>query len=214
MSFSFKKSIKHILQICSKLFVTGFLTLLPFTITYTVFAVSFKVIKNLFEPLIWVQNKIPYIRDIPHAEIMLALVIIILAGMILRSFIIQSLFQVFESQLNRIPFIRPVYNSTKQLVNAFSPKETDSFQKVVIVEFPSKGSFSFGFQTSEVPSQFAPGNSTEFCGVFVPTSPNPTSGYFIMVKKEQVQVVDIPPQEAMALIISGGIVYPQQHTKS
>ncbi len=209
-----KAFIKRSLQICSSLFITGFFTLLPFTLTYSVFTFSFKIIKNLFEPLITLQNKIPFLRNIPHAEIALALILVVLAGVFLRSFIIQSLFNLFEYQINRIPLIRPVYSGTKQLVNAFSPKEGEGFQKVVIVEFPSQGSFCYGFQTNEVPTILAPQQNTSFVGVFVPTSPNPTSGFFIMVKKEQVQNVDITPQEAMALIISGGIVYPQKYNQT
>ena len=205
--------IKRSFHICSSLFITGFLTLLPFTLTYSVFAFSFKIIKNLFEPLIALQNKIPYLRNIPHAEIGLAIILVLLAGVVLRSFIIKSLFSVFEYQINRIPLIRPVYSGTKQLVNAFSPKKGEGFQKVVIIEFPSQGSFCYGFQTNEVPVTLAPQQSNSFVGVFVPTSPNPTSGFFIMVKKEQIQNVDITPQEAMALIISGGIVYPQNFTE-
>ena len=106
-----------------------------------------------------------------------------------------------------------MYSGTKQLVNAFSAKEGEGFQKVVIVEFPSQGSFCYGFQTNEVPTTLAPQQSNSFVGVFVPTSPNPTSGFFIMVKKEQIQNVEITPQEAMALIISGGIVYPQKYSQ-
>lgn len=211
MHLNLKKYIKKIIKKCSHFFINGFLTLLPITLTYSVFAFSFKIIKNLVEPLTLLQNKIPYLRDIPHAEIIVALVLIIIAGLFLRSFIIQSLFSLFETQLNRIPLIRPVYNGTKQLVNAFSPKKDDGFQKVVLVEFPAKGSFTIGFQTSAVPTNLAPGQDPEYLGVFVPTSPNPTSGFFIMVKKEQIQTLDITPQEAMALIISGGIVYPQKN---
>ena len=203
-----KSYAKRILHSGSKLFISGFLTLLPLTLTYSVFAFSFKIIKNLFEPLTLLQHKIPFLRNIPHAEIVLALVLVILAGIFLRSFIIQSLFHLFESQINKIPLIRPVYSGTKQLVNAFSPKDGEGFQKVVLVEFPSQGTFCYGFQTNAVPSPLAPDHSASFIGVFVPTSPNPTSGFFIMVKKEQIQNVDITPQEAMALIISGGIVYP------
>lgn len=208
-SLKLKHHIKKFIHTSSALFISGFLTLLPFTLTYSVFAFSFKVIKNLFQPLTLVQNKIPYLKDIPHAEIILALILIVLAGIFLKSFIIQSLFHLFEYCLIKIPFIRPVYNSTKQLVNAFSPKDNKELKKVVLVEFPYRGSFAMGFQTSVVPSPFAPNNESEYVGVFVPTSPNPTSGFFIMVKKESVQPMDITPQEAMALIISGGIVYPK-----
>lgn len=210
MFLRLKNYIKRIIKSASSLFVSGFFTILPLTLTYSFFAFSFKIIKNLFEPLTILQNKIPFLRDIPDAEIALALILVIVAGMFLRSFIIQSLFNLFESQINRIPLIRPVYSGTKQLVNAFSPKDGEGFQKVVIVEFPSQGSFCYGFQTNAVPQTFAPHQENSFVGVFIPTSPNPTSGFFIMVRKEKVQSIDITPQDAMALIISGGIVYPQK----
>lgn len=209
MNYRIKYYIKKTLHTLSALFITGFLTLLPFTLTFSIFSFTFHLLKNLFAPLTLLQNKIPYLRNLPHAEIILAILLIFAAGIFLKSFIMQSLFEVFENQLNRIPFIRSVYNSAKQLVNAFSPKETESQKKVVLVEFPKAGNYAVGFMTSAVPTGIinVPG---AFVSVFIPTSPNPTSGFCIMVPCEQIQMLDMNPQEAMALVISGGIIYPQK----
>lgn len=198
------------------LFINGLITLLPITITIAVFSFSFRLIKGWLAPLTQLQCKIPYLNCIPHAEIILAFLIIFAAGIILKSFIMQSLMNLFESILEYVPLVRPVYTGVKQLVNAFSPHDDLSFKQVVLVEFPRPGLYSIGFQTTELAPELSPDKEHHFYNVFIPTTPNPTTGYFAIVRTKDIKPIDLTTQEAMALIISGGIVQPERfkHKKS
>ena len=193
------------------LFINGLLTLLPITITIGFFSFSFKVIKSSLAPLQEFQNKIPYLNNIPHAEIIMALAIIFIAGIVLKSFIMRSVLNLFEKIVDKVPLVRPVYTGIKQLVIAFSPSDTVTFKQVVLVEFPRKGLYSIGFQTSQLPKELSPDPDHIFYNVFIPTSPNPTTGYFTIVKKEDFKPLNLTTQEAMTLIISAGIVQPKRY---
>ena len=113
--------------------------------------------------------------------------------------------------LEQIPFVRPLYTGVKQLVSAFSPSDTLTFQQVVLIEFPQKGMFSVGFQTSEIAPEIAPDKQDTYYNVFIPTTPNPTTGFFVMAKRKDFKPVNLTTQEAMALIMSGGIVQPKRY---
>src|SRR5262249_46797328 len=102
------------------------------------------------------------------------------------------------------------YIGIKQLVQAFNPHDKQSFKQVVLIEFPRPGIYSIGFITSDVNPEISPHSDRRYYNVFVPTTPNPTTGFFFMVAQECVTIINISPKEAMALIISGGIIQPEQ----
>lgn len=200
--------LKDFLSFFWGLFLNGLITLLPITITVWVFSFSFSLIKGWLSPLKYLH--VPFLSSIPQAEILLAFVIIFISGVLFKSIVIRSLLEVFEYILQRVPLVRPVYLGVKHLVQAFSPSDTNTFQRVVLVEFPRKGIYSIGFQTSELAPELAPTQENSFYSIFIPTTPNPTTGYFIIVHKEEVRALHLTTQEAMALIISGGIVQPHR----
>lgn len=201
---------KKITKYIWHLFINGLLTLLPIAITFAVLSFALRFIKNCLTPLDALLDKIPYLKDIPHAEIVLALGLIFIAGIFLKSFLMQSIFELFEAIVHKVPLVRPVYTGVKQLVHAFSPTDTSTFKDVVLVEFPRKGLYSIGFKTTQMAKELAPEKDIDFYNIFVPTTPNPTTGYFIIVKQEDFSSIDLTTQEAMALIISGGIVQPHR----
>jgi len=200
--------IKETISFFWGLFLNGLITLLPITITLGLFSFSFKVIKGWLAPLKYFH--VPFLSNIPNAEIIVAFAIIFVSGVLFKSIVVRSLLDLFEYVLERVPLVRPVYLGVKHLVQAFSPSDTNTFQRVVLVEFPRKGMYSIGFQTSKLASELAPTEEGTFYSIFIPTTPNPTTGYFIIVRKEEVRTVDLTTQEAMALIISGGIVQPHR----
>ena len=200
--------IKKYLDYFTHLFVTGLFTLLPITITITFFTVSFKFIKNILEPLQAI--KIPYLMHIPHSEIILCIGVILLAGFFLKSFIIQSCMNLGEQLLSQVPVVSTIYKGIKQLISAFSPSDNESFKKVVLVKFPHNQTYGLGFLTSELPQELSPEPGVTFYTIFVPTTPNPTSGFFLIVKKEDYTVINMSNQDAMAMIISGGIILPKK----
>ena len=202
------KSFMHFLW---SLFLNGLLTILPITLTLSIFNVSFRLLKSWLEPIAQVCP--PYLLCLPHAEIFIAIVIIFLIGTILKIFMLRSLVHAFESLLLRVPIIRTVYSGVQQLVKAFNPQDQITFKQVVFLEFPRPGIYSIGLLTSELPSALAPEKEKEFVNVFVPTTPMPTSGFFVIFTRDKLIQTDLSHQEAIALIISGGIIKPERFTK-
>ena len=191
------------------LFLSGLITILPLTLTTMFFNASLRLLKGWLDPIYQIMP--PTLQAIPYAEIILVIIGIFLIGTILNLFIIRSLIITVESILFKLPLIRPVYSGIRQLVRAFSFQDKISFKQVVIIEFPRKGIYSLGFLTSEVPDGLSK-DPQQLFNVFMPTTPNPTSGYFIMVPEPEIVKVDLTRQEAMALIISGGIIQPERFT--
>jgi len=193
------------------LFLNGLLTILPITFTIVIFNVSFNLIINWLEPVRRIQPE--FLKKIPYSEVVLVLAAIFLLGTILKIFILKRIIHLIEDLIGRIPLIRPIYKGIKQLVKAFMGKSKLSFKQVVIIEFPRREIYCLGFLTSKLPEQMAPNTQEKFLNIYVPTAPNPTSGYFVILPEKDVQKIDLTRQEAMSMIISGGIVQPDRFVK-
>lgn len=211
MKKSIKQYLKTVYHYIWSTFLSGLFTILPLTITVGLFVISFKLLKKWVEPIS--QFKPVIIAWIPHADIILVLLLIFLIGVIIRLFVIDPAIHLFERLIFKLPLVRPVYSGIKQLVFAFDPQNTVSFKKVVLVEFPRQGMYSVGFLTGEFPEAISPTHEIQLFTVFVPTTPNPTTGFFVMLPMKDITVVDLTQQEAMALIISGGIIQPERLVK-
>jgi len=217
-----KKCIYQVFDGIWSLFLNGLITLLPIILTYGIFSITLKVLNNWLQPIKELQpviaDRVPYLATIlsyvPFPEVVLAILIILLVGTILKLFVLHSLINTIENILFKVPLIRTVYAGIKQLVNALNPANELTFQRVVLVEFPRKGVYSLGFMTNELQKDLAPGNESaqHFC-VYVPTTPNPTSGFVIIVPHDQIIPTELSRQEAMALIISGGIIQPERFAR-
>ena len=200
------------LDYLKKLFLNGLFTVLPLTITIALFNFSYKLVKSWLHPLYKLEPR--FLRDIPHSEVFLVIVFILLMGLISRVFLMSRLWNLFESTVERVPLLRPVYFGIKQLIDAFTSKDKGgSFQKIVLIEFPRPGIYSIGFLTSALPAEIAPRTDTTFYSVFIPATPNPTTGFYVVVPEEECTVIDLTKNEAMSLIISGGIIQPDRFKK-
>ena len=195
-----------------RIFLNGLFAILPLTITLGLFLITFRLLLDWLRPIrVLLASRYPWIIDaIPYVEILIIFAAIFAIGSLLRTFMIRSVVHTIEALLVRIPLVRPVYTGVRQLVQAFSLQDKITFKKVVIIEFPRPGLYSIGFLTSQLPEQIAPQDGRKFFNVFVPTTPNPTSGYFVIVPEQEINVVDLTRQEAMAMIISGGIIQPER----
>jgi uncharacterized membrane protein len=209
MITQFKKMLRTIAYYAWSLFLNGLFMILPLTLTIALFHLSFKLIIGWLQPI---KGYIPpIISDIvPYAEIIIAIFIIFLIGTILKIFILRTVLHSIENTISRLPLIRPIYTGIKQLIQAFSLQDKITFKKVVYVEFPRVGIHSIGFLTSELPVEIAPHKDQKYYNVFIPTTPNPTSGFFIIAPESAIEVIDLTRQEAMAMIISGGIIQPER----
>ncbi len=190
----------------SSLFLSGLLLILPVTLTIAVFTITFRIIVSWLEPL--KRFGLPFIGTIPYSEVLLAFALILIAGALYNMFLLRPIIHAIERLFEKIPLIRPVYSGIKKLVHAFSFQDKASFTQVVRVEFPKKGIYSIGFLASQIDAHIAPNTDKKYFSVFVPTTPNPTSGFLVLVPEEEIAIIDISRQDAMAMIISGGIIQP------
>jgi uncharacterized membrane protein len=199
-------TLRSFFSFLGSIFLTGLLSLLPLTLTITLISFSIKTIKSWLNPLYLLEPS--WLQAIPFSEFILAIILIFIVGIILHFLLLQPLFHFIESAINKIPLVRPIYTGFKQLTQAFNSNDQASFKQVVMIEFPRQGFYSLGFVTSEVSPTLAPSTSQKYFCVFVPTTPMPTNGYFLIIAQENLRPVDISRQEAMTLIISGGIIQP------
>ena len=193
--------------LCS-LFLTGLFSILPITLTIAVFSITLRILQSWLEPL--KRFTVPFFGIIPYSEVILAIIIIFVAGTLYNMFILRPIIHAIENLFARIPLIRPVYSGIKKLVHAFSFQDKVSFTRVVRVEFPDPGIYSIGFLANQVDERIAPDTNKKYFSIFIPTTPNPTSGFLVILPEEKITIIDITRQEAMAMIISGGIIQPDQ----
>ncbi len=198
--------LKNIIDTLTSLFLTGLFGILPVTLTIAVFTLTLRVLQNWLEPL--KRFGLPFIGTVPYSEVILAIAIIFIAGMLYNMFILRPLIHAIENLFFKIPLIRPVYSGIKKLVDAFSFQDKVSFSKVVMIEFPRTGVYSIGFLANEIDEKISPDKSKKYYSIFIPTTPNPTSGFLIVLPEDQITIINITRQEAMAMIISGGIIQP------
>jgi uncharacterized membrane protein len=136
------------------------------------------------------------------------LIVITLLGYLSRYFLGRFFLNLTERIMRTVPFINTVYSTAKQIVDTFSARKKAVFEKVVLIQFPRPGSYAIGFLTSTSRGEVQERTNEEVWNVFVPTTPNPTSGFLIMVPRSQITEMDMSVGDGMKLIISGGTVVP------
>ncbi|PHQ82419.1 MAG: hypothetical protein COB66_00290 [Coxiella sp. (in: Bacteria)] len=142
--------------------------------------------------------------DVPGIGLILTLVILLITGLLVTNFIGDRIVKAWDKLLSRIPLIRSIYSAVKQVTEALLKPSGKSFRKVLMIEFPRKGIWSIGFQTSET-FPHAPGDKNHIT-VFVPTTPNPTSGFLMIVPEDDVVELDMSVEDGLKTIISLGVV--------
>jgi len=141
----------------------------------------------------------------------ITLLLTIIVGALVRTYLGRRLFAFSESLIERIPFIRSVYNAVKQLMEAiFLAREGKSFKRVVLIEYPRKGVWAIGFVTSETRGKVGDKfKDKTMLNVFMPSTPNPTTGFYMVLPKEDTIEMDLTAEQAFRLIISGGLAAPE-----
>ena len=182
-------------------FIAGIVVLIPIGITLylTLFIIriSSKVIPKEINP----NNYLPF--DIPGVEILIALVIITFIGWLSLSFLGKKFFELFNNILKKIPILRTIYSAIGQMTESFT--KTDNKQKsVVLLEYPRKGVWAVGFATKENEGLIKEKIKEDLINVFLPTTPNPTSGFLLLVPKKDLIYLDISFEQASKFIVSAG----------
>lgn len=145
---------------------------------------------------------------IPGLGIVLAVVVLLGTGMLLTNLFGRKLVEISERVLNRIPLVRSIYSGAKKVAETLLMPSGKSFRKVLLVEYPRKGIWCLGFQTTSELGEVQARTGKHVIGVFIPTTPNPTSGFIVMVAEEEVVELDMTVDEAVRMVMSLGVVVP------
>ena len=186
-------------------FIAGIVVLIPIGITLYLTLAIVKVSSNILPKEINPNNYLPY--NIPGIEIIIALLLITLIGWLSLSFIGKKLLNIFDNILNKIPILRTIYSAFVQMLETFT-KSKVSKKNVVLVEYPRKGTWAVGFATNKNTGEIKNKIGQEVVNVFVPTTPNPTSGFLLMFPKDDVIYLDITFEQASKFIVSAGSTNP------
>ena len=193
-----KKSITLILR---NYFITGVVVLIPigFTLYLTKFIIG--VSSNIIPQNINPNNYLPY--AIPGIEILISILFITIVGGLSLSFLGKKILKLIDDLFKRIPFLRTIYSAILQMTESFSNKDNDK-KSVVLVEYPRKGVWAVGFATKENKGEMAQKTNQKLINVFVPTTPNPTSGFLLMFPVDEVIHLNMTFEEASKFIVSAG----------
>lgn len=196
-------------------FFTGILVTAPVAMT---FYLAYKLItwidvsvNRLIPPEFRPDNYLPY--SIPGLGVVLLILALILIGMFAAGFLGRFFLRLGEWIVYKVPFISSVYSLLKQVFQTFLSNKNEAFTKVVLLEYPRKGLWILGFVSSDTQGEVKDKLGGELLNVFIPTTPNPTSGFLIFVPKEDTINVDMSVEEGIKFVISGGLVTPEMTKK-
>jgi uncharacterized membrane protein len=189
-------------------FLTGVVVLIPIGITVYLTVLIMSISPSLIPASINPNKYLPF--NIPGLEFLIAFIIITFVGMVSLTFIGKTLLNFGQRILNKIPILRTIYNGLGQLTKNFTSSNNKS-KKIVLLEYPRKGIWSVGFATGDNKGEISKkaGRGKQLINVFVPTTPNPTSGFLLMVPKKDLIFLDMNFEEASKFIMSAGSINPR-----
>lgn len=201
-------------------FFAGIVVATPITVTaYLVYAFITFVDANLKPRIPDLYNPERYLRQIPGMPegfaipglgLIFAIIVLTMLGAFARNFFGRSLLAVGERVVSGLPIVRNIYRALKQLVETIAAQSERSFKEVALVEYPRRGLYALAFVTAEAQGELAQRLGDDVVGVFIPTTPNPTSGFLLYARRSELQVLDMSVEDGAKLIISAGLVTPGQ----
>ena len=192
-----------------KYFITGLLIWVPLTITLWVLSLIVGTLDQslLLLPSEWRPKKLIGL-DIPGIGALLMLLVVLLTGLVAANYFGQRLVSFWEGLLVRIPFVKSIYSSVKQVSDTVFAPNGQAFRKALLIEYPRQGSWTIAFQTGSPGTKITTHLGNEYLSLYVPTTPLPTSGFFLMMPKDSVIELDMTVDEALKYIISMGVIAP------
>ena len=204
------------------LFATGLITVLPVLITINIMSWIFKFLNKYLSQNIFVKEMTSYLLKYEFYSkfitqilvyiiaIIIIILTIIIAGLAMRNVIGKKIAKKIDLLFSNTPLVKPIYTTILQIRHLMFTSNTKAYQKVVMIEYPRKGIYSLGFLTNRENKLFEDIlGGKKLLNIFIPTSPNPTSGMFIMMEADNVKELDIKIEDAVKLIISGGAIVPK-----
>ena len=191
-------------------FITGLLITLPIALTYFILQFLFKNLDALSpvftKVLIDLGAPIPEGYRIPALGLVITLLIVLAVGWFTTNFFGKRLILLGENIVGKIPFVRRIYKGSKQVVQSIAHADTRAFRKVVLIEFPRRGMLAIGFVTGEARGEVQKNTCDDVLNVFVPTMPNPTSGFLVFAPPKELTEIDMSIEDGVKYVVSGGIV--------
>ena len=181
---------------------------IPLALSVLVIKFFLEVVNNFVPARFLPETLLNLDTSIPGSGILLVIVVILLTGAMVTNILGRKLLALWERALNKIPGFRNIYNVLKKVSTTVLNTSSDSFRKAFLVQYPSKGIWVIAFQSGDYKGQAEALIGEEILNLFVPTTPNPTSGFFIMVSKNDVLELNMSVEEAFKLVISAGVVTP------
>lgn len=194
--------------------IAGLLVWLPLGVTLLVFTLLVGLVEKLLDlmPAAYRPEALLGL-EIPFLDVLLALVVmltvVVLTGLLVANLFGRKLVTIWESLLGRIPLVRSIYHSVKQVAETVFSSTGKSFRKVLLIEYPRKGLYTLALQTGNSGGEIQARTGEEVTTVFVPTTPNPTSGFIILVPTKDVVELEMSVDEALKMVISLGLVEPK-----
>ena len=189
-------------------FISGLLFWVPLDLTVFVIKFFLEMINNLVPQKYLPEAIFNLDTTIPGSGIILVLIVILITGVLVTNILGRKLVALWERLLNKIPGFRNVYNVLKKVSDTVFNTSTESFRKAFLIQYPSKGIWVIAFQSGDYKDEAESIIGEEIMNLFVPTTPNPTSGFFVMMAKKNAFELDMSVEEAFKLVISAGVVTP------
>ena len=200
-------------------FLTGLLVTAPVMLTIYITFLFVNIIDSNVNALIptslrsVIEINAPYIGSLPGLGLLVGLIVITLIGALAAGFFGRWLIRVGEGILNRMPVVRTIYGASKQILETVLTTQSNAFREVVLVEYPRPGLWVVGFVTSSTQGEVARKLPDDTVNVFVPTTPNPTSGFLLFCPVKDLVYLEMGVEDAVKLVVSGGIVTPDSMKK-
>ncbi len=196
------KKRKSLTLVLRNYFITGVVVLIPIGFTLYLSKILINLSSRLIPPNINPNNYLPY--AIPGIEILISIILITFVGGLSLSFLGKRILKLIDDLFKRIPFLRTIYSAILQMTETFSNKDNNDKKSVVLIEYPRKGVWAVGFATKENKGEMAQKTNQKLINVFVPTTPNPTSGFLLMFPIDEVIYLNMTFEEASKFIVSAG----------
>lgn len=204
LSFMLKTSLK-------RYFLTGLLVIIPLWGTVLILKTLFVAVDGILGDLL--VRLVPS-HYVPGLGILSLILLVLVTGLFATNFMGKQIVKWWEELLNRVPLVRGIYSTLKSMMDILSFSDHPSYNRVVLIQFPKNGHYCFAFVTGATRGEVQDLAQEPLIHVYVPTSPNPTSGYFLLVPEHEVASIDMSVEEAMKLIVSGGLCSPSMSLSS
>ncbi len=186
-------------------FITGLIVSIPLGIT--IFFLRF--VFNFFDGMLRTPVRLITGRDIPGLGMAVSFILIFLVGLLATNILGKRIIATGEYIIERTPLAGSVYTTVKQIVDTFVKSEATPFRDVCLIEWPRREMYCIAFVTGDTPRCVSPGGEDDLINIFIPTTPNPTSGFLVFLPRKDVVFLDIPVEEGLKMVVSGGILSPE-----